>query len=86
MSEFKKLLEEVSSETLIKVYLEKGKPTKKGLEKYPPYGIYKGDFSEEKDWEFWEVCTCKDDCPLDCKGECGCKACFTAYMDYLSKD
>jgi hypothetical protein len=31
-------------------------------------------------------CTCRDDCPSDCKGECGCKACKLAYQDHLSAD
>lgn len=31
-------------------------------------------------------CTCKDDCPVPCKGVCGCKACHTAYQDFLSNE
>ena len=29
-------------------------------------------------------CTCKEDCPSDCKGQCGCKKCHDAYQDFLS--
>lgn len=32
------------------------------------------------------VCTCKDTCSFNCKGECGCKACQEAYADYLTED
>lgn len=31
-------------------------------------------------------CTCKDNCPDPCKGACGCKACHTAYQDFLSNE
>jgi len=27
-------------------------------------------------------CTCKDSCPPDCKGECGCQACHDNYVDF----
>jgi len=30
------------------------------------------------------VCTCTKDCPLNCKGECGCEKCRQAYQDFLS--
>lgn len=33
-----------------------------------------------------EICTCKESCPYDCKGQCGCEYCNTAWMDYLSND
>ena len=49
------------------------KPTKRGIEKYPPDGIYEED-----------ICTCKNNCPDNCKGECGCEACHWAYQDFLS--
>lgn len=29
-------------------------------------------------------CTCLTDCAPDCKGECGCEACRTAYADFMS--
>lgn len=31
-----------------------------------------------------EVCTCKDTCSPDCKGECGCAKCHQDYNDFLS--
>jgi hypothetical protein len=31
-------------------------------------------------------CTCKPTCPSPCKGECGCKACHEAYMDFLASE
>ena len=31
-------------------------------------------------------CTCKDDCPFNCKGECGCEHCRRAYADFLSME
>lgn len=31
-------------------------------------------------------CTCTEDCPIDCKGECGCEYCKQAYADFLSWD
>ena len=34
------------------------------------------------------ICSCPDEGECNklesCKGECGCKACHTAYMDYIS--
>lgn len=48
--------------------------TEAGKLKYPPDGIYDG----------WRVCTRKDTCPYNCKGECGCEACHAAYCDFLS--
>jgi len=27
-------------------------------------------------------CTCKDSCPPDCKGECGCQKCHDNYVDF----
>lgn len=77
----------IDKRILEKVYKEKGYPTKKGFKKYPPHGIYFGDFFDEPEfWEFWEVCTCKDDCPSNCNGQCGCEACHMEYHDFLSLD
>lgn len=44
-------------------------------ERYPPDGVYH---------EAEERCTCRPDCPHDCKGECGCKACDARWQDWLS--
>jgi len=30
------------------------------------------------------ICTCRGDCPFNCKGECGCKYCDYMYQDNLS--
>lgn len=47
-------------------------PTETGIGKYPPDGKYE------------EIpCTCNPQCPYDCKGECGCSACTSAYGDQL---
>ena len=47
----------------------------------------KGDWGEYQEYE-GIPCTCPDDGPCNdptpYKGECGCKACHTAYQDYLS--
>lgn len=51
-------------------------PTPRGIEKYPPTGIYD---------EFW-ACTCPNDCRDDCEGTCGCKACRHAYSDAIEWD
>lgn len=60
-------------------------PTEEGKKRYPLFnGIYKGDFFNDNENSFWEVCTCKPECPDPCKGQCGCKACHTNYMDFLS--
>lgn len=32
------------------------------------------------------VCSCKESCSVDCRGECGCKACRLAYNDFLSEE
>ena len=55
-------------------------PSHCGKSKYPPNGYYDED---EYDHEF--PCTCITDY-ISCKGECGCKACHTAYMDFLSEE
>ena len=31
-------------------------------------------------------CTCRDDCPTACKGECGCEVCHNAYADFLASE
>lgn len=33
-----------------------------------------------------EKCTCKLSCEQPCKGECGCKACYISYQDFLSTE
>jgi hypothetical protein len=32
------------------------------------------------------VCVCGDDCPGDCKGQCGCQRCKQDYADFLSQE
>jgi putative endonuclease len=32
------------------------------------------------------ICTCTDKCSDPCKGECGCNACHTSYMDFMSNE
>jgi hypothetical protein len=51
-------------------------PTTEGIKRYPPSGIYD---------EIWE-CKCKENCPIYCKGECGCPACKNAYYDAIDYD
>jgi hypothetical protein len=47
-------------------------------------------FEKRQRWENNEYdgiqCTCKRECDSDCKGQCGCKACHTAYQDFLSME
>jgi hypothetical protein len=31
-------------------------------------------------------CTCKESCPMACKGECGCRKCHDGYQDFLSAE
>ena len=62
------------------------KPTEEGKRRHPPDGIYKGDFFDEADKDFWEVCTCSENCPDPCKGQCGCKACRANWNDFLSME
>lgn len=50
-------------------------PTDEGKNRYPPDGMYQG-----------EPCTCKPECPYNCKGECGCDACCAAYCDFLDTE
>ena len=61
-------------------------PTEEGKKRYPPNGVYKGDFFAAGESNFWEICTCKQKCPDPCKGLCGCKACHASYMDFLSME
>ena len=61
-------------------------PTKEGKKRYPPNGVYKGDFFDDGESSFWEVCTYRSGCPDPCKGLCGCKACHASYMDFLSME
>lgn len=51
-------------------------PTEEGKRRYPPDGIYEDDYP----------CTCREDCPSACKGQCGCEACHAGYSDFLSMD
>jgi putative endonuclease len=32
------------------------------------------------------ICTCTDKCSDPCKGACGCNACHTSYMDFMSNE
>jgi hypothetical protein len=48
-------------------------PTEEGRKRYEPDGYYEGI-----------ACICDKQCPVDCKGECGCEACQNAYSDFLS--
>jgi hypothetical protein len=57
-----------------------GAPSSRGIKEFPPDGYYVVD----EDWKI--PCTCKDDCPYNCKGECGCEAHHAAWMDFLSMD
>lgn len=46
-------------------------PTEEGKKRYPPDGVYRGDFFGENESNFWEICTCKQKCSDPCKGLCG---------------
>jgi hypothetical protein len=61
-------------------------PTEEGKKRYPPDGVYKGDFFDKNKNSFWEICICKPECLDPCKGLCGCKACHVSYMDFLSME
>lgn len=63
-------------------------PTEEGKKRWPPLGYYYGgdliiDGSYEGS-EYHAPCTCKSSCPMtdglytDCKGACGCAACWLA--------
>lgn len=51
-------------------------PSATGRERYPPDGLYDGEYP----------CTCRPECSDPCKGECGCEACRTRYSDFLSME
>lgn len=51
-------------------------PTEEGKKRHPPNGIYDSEYA----------CTCIPTCANPCKGGCGCKACDTAYQDFLSTE
>jgi hypothetical protein len=53
---------------------EPKQPTEEGKRRYEPDGLYEG-----------LPCTCKDSCPYDCKGQCGCEACLSAYSDQVGE-
>lgn len=53
-------------------------PSDEGMKRYPPNGRYEANSTPGT------PCTCKETCPSDCKGGCGCEACSEAYGDYLS--
>lgn len=57
-------------------------PSRVGLLRYPPHGLYKGSFQDEP--HLWKACTCKPECPPVCKGYCGCAACWDSYRDDLN--
>jgi hypothetical protein len=64
-------------------------PSETGKQKYEGYPAGKDGFGrpcEESKPGFYEdlPCTCKPDCPSNCKGQCGCEACSAAYGDFLS--
>lgn len=48
-------------------------PTEEGKRRHPPAGHY---------FETDEPCTCQPTCAPDCKGECGCAACWDMYQDF----
>lgn len=56
-------------------------PTETGKRRNEPDGIYRGGMNDEKDWY---PCVCLESCPMNCKGECGCEACYWCYQDFLS--
>lgn len=47
-------------------------PTSEGLTRYPETGGRYRDYA----------CTCADDCPKVCKGQCGCAACREAWVEW----
>ena len=49
-------------------------PTIEGLQRY------------DNDYYEGEACISEPTCPSNCKGECGCEACCTAYSDFLSRE
>lgn len=72
----------------IKALAEKGviveqSPTDSGKKRYEPDGYYTANCSKD---ERGTPCTCEDNCPHDCKGQCGCHACCEAYGDFMSAE
>ena len=57
---------------------ETPQPTEEGKKRYDSDGFYTANSQPGT------PCTCKDTCPYDCKGQCGCEACHEAYGDFLS--
>lgn len=61
-------------------------PTEEGRKRWPPEGRYYGSWigDEYTDYEYYAPCTCEPSCPesphghTDCKGTCGCAACWFA--------
>ena len=51
---------------------ELNEPTERGKRNYDD-GLFEG-----------VPCICTEECPADCKGQCGCEACSNAYSDFLS--
>jgi hypothetical protein len=37
-------------------------------------------------WQEDNVCTCNPECPVGCKGQCGCVRCKNDYADFLSME
>jgi hypothetical protein len=64
-------------EVIVTFRKQKKHPTKVGKERYSPGGYYTANGENVP-------CTCKETCPYDCKGQCGCLACHDAYGDFLS--
>jgi hypothetical protein len=56
-------------------------PSVSGKKRYEPDGFYTANCVGN---ERGTPCTCDEECPFDCKGQCGCEACHEAYGDFLS--
>lgn len=52
-------------------------PSEEGKKRWPENDGYDEDGNP---------CTCKPECPYNCKGECGCKFCAAAWRDFLSEE
>lgn len=51
-------------------------PSETGKKRFRPYGYYNNEYP----------CTCQEDCPLTCKGECGCEAHWNMFEDWRKKN
>lgn len=61
---------------------EQREPSESGKGRYPE-GRYTANCSSG---EIGTPCLCKENCPPDCKGQCGCPACRESYGDFLSSE